>query len=42
VIADIDPEAAEIVLVIHWIGGVHSELRLPKRRRGQRNNPRPT
>jgi DNA invertase Pin-like site-specific DNA recombinase len=38
VIADIDPEAAEIVLLIHWIGGVHSEIRLPKRRRGQRNS----
>jgi hypothetical protein len=39
VIADIDPEAAEIVLLIHWIGGVHSEIRLPRRRRGQRNRP---
>jgi DNA invertase Pin-like site-specific DNA recombinase len=38
VIADIDQEAAEIVLVVHWIGGVHSELRLPRRRRGQRNS----
>src|ERR1700752_4284459 len=38
VVADIDPEAAEIVLVIHWIGGVHSEMRLPRRRRGQRNH----
>ena len=38
VIADIDPEAAEIVLVIHWIDGVHSEMRLPRRRRGQRNS----
>jgi hypothetical protein len=38
VIADIDSEAAEIVLVIHWIGGVHSEIRLPRRRRGQRNS----
>jgi hypothetical protein len=36
VIADIDPEAAEIVLVVHWIGGIHSEMRLPRRRRGQR------
>ena len=27
VIADIDQEAAEIVLVVHWIGGVHSEMR---------------
>ena len=23
--------------MIHWVGGVHTELRLPKRRRGQRN-----
>lgn len=38
VIADIDPEAAEIVLVVHWVGGVHSELRLPRRRRGQRDS----
>jgi hypothetical protein len=38
VIADIDAEAAEIVLVVHWIGGVHSEIRLPRRRRGQRNS----
>ena len=34
VIADIDADAAEIVLLIHWMGGVHTELRLPKRRRG--------
>jgi hypothetical protein len=27
VIADIDSNAAEIVLVIHWIGGIHSESR---------------
>jgi len=38
VIADIDPEAAEIVLVVHWTGGVHSEMRLPRRRRGQRSS----
>src|SRR5216684_2818293 len=38
VVADIDPEAAEIILVVHWIGGVHSEIRLPRRRRGQRNS----
>ncbi len=41
VIADIDAEAAEgsgeIVLIIHWMGGVHTELRLPRPRRGQRN-----
>jgi DNA invertase Pin-like site-specific DNA recombinase len=38
VIADIDQEAAEIVLTVHWTGGVHSEMRLPRRRRGQRNS----
>jgi DNA invertase Pin-like site-specific DNA recombinase len=38
VVADIDDAASEIVLLIHWIGGVHTELRLPKRRRGQRNS----
>ena len=38
VVADIDDEASEIALLIHWIGGTHTELRLPKRRRGQRNS----
>jgi Recombinase zinc beta ribbon domain len=38
VVADIDAKAAEIVLLIHWMGGVHTELRLPRRRRGQRNS----
>ena len=38
VVADIDPEAAEIMLVVHWTGGAHSEMRLPRRRRGQRNS----
>jgi hypothetical protein len=36
VVADIGAEAAQIVLLIHWVGGVHSEIRLPRRRRGQR------
>jgi DNA invertase Pin-like site-specific DNA recombinase len=35
VIADVDADAGEILLVIHWRGGVHTELRLPRRRRGQ-------
>ena len=38
VVADIDEVASEIVLIVHWVGGAHSELRLPKRRRGQRNS----
>jgi Recombinase zinc beta ribbon domain len=38
VVADIDDAASEIVLIVHWVGGAHSALRLPKRRRGQRNS----
>ncbi|WP_246376525.1 MerR family transcriptional regulator [Gluconacetobacter aggeris] len=38
VVADLDTETAEIVLAIHWAGGIHTELRLPRRRRGQRNS----
>ena len=41
VIADIDEDASEIVLTVHWAGGVHTERRLPKRRRGQRNSTAP-
>jgi hypothetical protein len=41
VVADIDDNASEIALLIHWIGGVHTELRLAKRRRGQRNSTAP-
>jgi len=38
VVADIDADAAEIVLLVHWVGGVHNEIRLPRRRRGQRTS----
>jgi hypothetical protein len=38
VVADIDDDAAEIVLTLHWEGGVHTEHRLPRRRRGQRTS----
>lgn len=38
VVAEIDDAASEIVLIVHWTGGAHSEIRLPKRRRGQRNS----
>jgi DNA invertase Pin-like site-specific DNA recombinase len=41
VIGDIDAEAGEIVLLVHWMGGTHTELRLPRRRRGQRNSTAP-
>jgi hypothetical protein len=35
VIVDVDAATSEIVLVIHWKGGLHSEVRVPRRRRGQ-------
>ncbi len=38
VVADIDDATSEIVLIVHWAGGAHSQVRLPKRRRGQRNS----
>ena len=41
VIADIDADAGTIMLLIHWMGGIHTELRLPRRRRGQRNATSP-
>lgn len=35
IVANVDAESSEVVLVIHWKGGVHTELRTPRRRRGQ-------
>jgi hypothetical protein len=35
IIADVDAEASEVVLIVHWKGGIHTELRLHRRRRGQ-------
>jgi DNA invertase Pin-like site-specific DNA recombinase len=35
VIVDVDAQAGEVIVVIHWTGGVHTELRVPRRRRGQ-------
>jgi hypothetical protein len=41
VVADVDAEAGEIILFLHWMGAIHTELRLPRRRRGQRNSTSP-
>lgn len=30
IVVDVDEEKREIVLIIHWAGGKHSELRVPK------------
>jgi excisionase family DNA binding protein len=35
IVADIDEEKQEIVLLLHWAGGRHSELRIPKSTTGQ-------
>lgn len=35
IVVDIDEQTSEVVLLIHWKGGVHTPLRLPRRRRGQ-------
>ncbi|TCF96283.1 hypothetical protein BZM27_55855, partial [Paraburkholderia steynii] len=35
VFVDVDNATSEIVLVIHWKGGVHTEIRVPWRRRGE-------
>jgi hypothetical protein len=35
IVADVDDSRREIVLILHWAGGRHSELRLKKRETGQ-------
>src|SRR5215813_3202367 len=34
VVVDVDDPAVEVVAVVHWKGGVHTEHRIPRRRRG--------
>jgi DNA invertase Pin-like site-specific DNA recombinase len=38
VVVDVDEEKQEIVLLIHWAGGRHSEFRVSKRGTGQHGN----
>jgi DNA invertase Pin-like site-specific DNA recombinase len=38
IVVDVDAAAGEVILVIHWKGGVHTELKLPRRRRGQNSS----
>ena len=35
IVVDIDDAKREVVLVVHWVGGVHTELRIGRRRRGE-------
>jgi len=39
IVADVDEEVREIVQVIHWRGGQHSMLRVPKPRSGGPRRP---
>jgi len=41
VVVDLDAAAGEVTLIIHWKGGVHTELRVPRRRRGQNSAQTP-
>ena len=41
VVVDVDAAAGEVILIIHWKGGVHTELRVPRRRRGQNSAQTP-
>jgi hypothetical protein len=38
IVVDVDSAAGEVIVVIHWNGGVHAEVRLPRRRRGQNSS----
>jgi DNA invertase Pin-like site-specific DNA recombinase len=35
IVVDLDEAIHEVILIVHWMGGVHTELRVGKRRRGQ-------
>jgi hypothetical protein len=35
IVVDVDEKSREVVLVIHWAGGRHSELRVKKNRIGE-------
>ena len=41
IVVDLDEDSSEIALVIHWKGGVHTEIRATKRRRGYNRNRTP-
>jgi DNA invertase Pin-like site-specific DNA recombinase len=41
IVVDIDEQTSEVVLLIHWKGGVHTPMRLPRRRRGQSSGHTP-
>lgn len=42
VVVDVDARAGEVDLVIHWKGGVHTEIRIRRRRRGESRHAAPS
>jgi DNA invertase Pin-like site-specific DNA recombinase len=42
VVVDVDASAGEVELVVHWKGGVHTELRVRRRRRGESRHAAPS
>jgi DNA invertase Pin-like site-specific DNA recombinase len=41
IIADVDPDQGALILIIYWKGGIHTELQLRRRRRGQNSAQNP-
>jgi DNA invertase Pin-like site-specific DNA recombinase len=41
IVVDIDEQTSEVVLLIHWKGGIHTPLRFPRRKRGQKSGQTP-
>jgi hypothetical protein len=41
VLADVDSDAGTVQLVVHWKGGIHTELTVYRRRRGQNRRHTP-
>jgi hypothetical protein len=41
IVVDVDDAACEVVLIIHWRGGQHSHLRVPKPAPGSTRSRRP-
>lgn len=42
IVVDLDAEANQVVLILHWKGGVHSALRIPRLRPGQKSSDTPS
>jgi DNA invertase Pin-like site-specific DNA recombinase len=41
IVTDVDPDQGALILTIHWKGGIHTELQVRRRRRGQNSAQNP-